>query len=89
MDTKQIKAALEEKDCNFSILAEAIGKTYSAVYGVCQRKIDSAAIATLIAKAIETPVEDVFPDKPQYHPAYDAQAQQRKSVELWRQRLIA
>jgi lambda repressor-like predicted transcriptional regulator len=89
MDTKQIKAALEAKDCSIPILAKAINKSYSAVYSVCQRKMDSSAIAVFIAKAIEKPVEEVFPDKPQYHPNYDPQAQQQKSVELWRQRLSA
>lgn len=67
MDSRNILEALQAKGINFSIVAEAIGVSTNMVSSVASRKATSRRVAKAISKAIDLPIEQVFPDKPDYH----------------------
>lgn len=67
MDSKQIKKELMRRGFDFTMIAEALGKSPSLVSKVAARKARSQPVALAIAKAIEQNIEDVFPDIEAYH----------------------
>lgn len=83
MDTKQIKKELAARGFDFSMLAQAIEKSPSLVSKVASRKAISRPVATAIAKAIERPLLEVFPDVDVYHqPQTNAAERKQKQREL-------
>lgn len=67
MDSRAILSSLKSAGINFSIVAEAIGVSTNMVSSVAARKATSRRVARAIARAIDKPIEQVFPDKPEYH----------------------
>ena len=62
MDSEQIKKDLAARGFDFSMLAAAIDKSPSLVSKVAARKATSRFVAAAIAKALEKPISEVFPD---------------------------
>lgn len=67
MDSRDILSSLKSVGINFSIVAEAIGVSTNMVSSVAARKSTSRRVAHAIARAIDKPIEQIFPDKPEYH----------------------
>jgi len=83
MDTDQIKKELAAKGFDFSMVANALDKSPSLVSKVAARKARSRMVAEALAKAIQRPIEEVFPDVPAYHSkAVSAAEKQKKQREL-------
>jgi ribosome-binding protein aMBF1 (putative translation factor) len=78
MDSKQIKKELAARGFDFSMLAEAIDKSPSLVSKVASRKATSRLVAVAIAKALERPVADIFPDVDAYHHASSSDEERKK-----------
>lgn len=83
----EINNGLSLKGVNAAMIAEALKVKPASVSQVISRHSDSKRIATAIAKILEKPVEDVFPDKPQYHAGYSRAAVRTSKVNELRQRL--
>lgn len=66
MDRDQIRIALGKLGYDFSMLAEAIGKSPSLISKVASRQAKSRFVAESIAKVLGLPVAQVFPDVPEY-----------------------
>lgn len=74
---------LAKRGFDFSMLAAALQKSPSLISKVAARKARSQLVAEALAKAIERPVEEVFPDVEAYHgPARDKEARKKKQREL-------
>ena len=83
MDSQKIKMELAQRGFDFSMLANALGKSPSLVSKVAARKARSRVVAEAIAKALELPVADVFPDIESYRvPAPHTPNRKRKEREL-------
>lgn len=67
MKHEQITAALNKAGHTWGTASEAIGKTKTTLISVSQRKTTSRPVARALSLLIEIPVEEVFPDKPDYH----------------------
>lgn len=67
MDYSEIYEALKAKDFNWPICADAIGCSSSHVMNVAARRGESKTVAKKLAAIIGKPVQEVFPDKPNYH----------------------
>ena len=67
MTKDQIKKGLATKGYDFSMLAQVISRSPSLLSKVAARKARSLLAAQAIAKALDIPVEEVFPDVPAYH----------------------
>ncbi|WP_417665544.1 helix-turn-helix domain-containing protein [Pseudidiomarina sp.] len=67
MDSKQIKKELMRRGFDFSMIAEALGKSPSLVSKVASRKARSQPVALAISKALGEDIEVVFPDVEAYH----------------------
>lgn len=80
----EINAKLAKYDCSVSLLAEALNVKASSVSQIINRQSDSKRIANAIAKVIQLPVEDIFPDKPQYHKGYSRKAVRDQKVNTLR-----
>lgn len=65
MQPKKIKAALKSRGYTLSMVAESIGRSPSLVSKVVSDKARSFDAANAVAKAIDKPLDDVFPGK--YH----------------------
>lgn len=78
MDSDQIKRELRAKGFDFSLIAEALGKSPSLVSKVAARKARSRPVAQALAKALGLSVKEVFPDVPEY--AYDAMSPTEKAA---------
>lgn len=78
MDTDQIKKELSARGFDFSMLAQALGKSPSLISKVAARKARSRAVADALAKALNKPVEQVFPDVTEYHSAPLTKAEKQK-----------
>lgn len=77
MDSKQIKKELMRRGFDFSMIAEALGKSPSLVSKVASRKARSQPVALAIAKALDMEIDEVFPDIDAYH-QQPMTAEQRK-----------
>ena len=66
MNHEQIKKALHEQGLSFAALAAATGRSYQSLTIVSQGKAKSRPSALIIASAIGKPVEEVFPNNPEY-----------------------
>lgn len=66
MDHNEIKAAIYEKGYTLAMVAECINKRPSHVSSIIHRRNTSSVIANAIAKVLDLPVEQVFPDVPAY-----------------------
>lgn len=62
MNAKQILINLNQKELNFSVIAEVCNTSTSHVSNVAHRKTTSRKIAEAISIAIEIPLEEVFPE---------------------------
>lgn len=81
MDSQKIKMELAKRGFDFSMLAKALGKSPSLISKVAARKARSQAVAVALAKALERPIEDVFPDVEEYHHGVPPNRQDRKQKE--------
>lgn len=81
MDSQKIKMELAQRGFDFSMLAKALGKSPSLISKVASRKARSHAVAVAIAKALDRPIEDVFPDVSEYHSAVPKNRRERKQKE--------
>lgn len=66
MDKDAIKQALHAKGVSFSMIAEALGIGPNAVSAIASRRGQSKRVADAIAKVLERPVEEIFPDIESY-----------------------
>lgn len=66
MDRNQIQKELNALGYNLSIVAEAIEKSPSLVSKVIARKAKSRFVAEALCKILQKPIEEVFPDIPEY-----------------------
>ena len=66
MNSEQIKTALREKNCTLAIIADSLGVAANAVSQVIHRHSRSFNIANGIAIILEKPINEVFPDVPEY-----------------------
>ncbi|CAI86600.1 helix-turn-helix domain-containing protein [Pseudoalteromonas translucida] len=66
MNHEEIKAAIYKKGYTLAMVAECINKHPSHISSIIHRRNTSSVIANAIAKAIDMPVEQVFPDVPAY-----------------------
>ena len=84
MDKNQIKKALAEKGYDFSIVAHAIERSPSLISKVVARQARSRIVAMALAKAIDKPIQEVFPDVEEYHNPLptSSSGRARKAAEL-------
>ncbi|PCI62025.1 MAG: hypothetical protein COB35_04920 [Gammaproteobacteria bacterium] len=61
MEFEDIKQALRANGCSISIIARVLKKSHSAVRQTAMGTHTSKEIATAIAKAINKPIDIVFP----------------------------
>lgn len=66
MNHNEIKKALRDAGLSFTSLAAATGRNPQNFSAVSKRDVKSRPTAMIIAAALEKPIEDVFPDIPQY-----------------------
>ncbi|MEW8494262.1 MAG: helix-turn-helix domain-containing protein [Candidatus Thiodiazotropha taylori] len=78
MNGNQILLCLKKAGISFTDIAKIQSVTPQAVSAVAHRKGDSGPIARAIATALGKPIEDVFPDRPQYH--YCPDPKRRKAL---------
>lgn len=93
MNAQEIKSALYQKGFSLGMLAEAAALSKVSFSAVIHRKSHSLKVATVISKALECDVENVFPDIPEYHkehiaPPRDALKRAEKIADL-QQRLAS
>lgn len=81
MDSQKIKMELAKRGFDFSMLANALGKSPSLISKVAARKARSRLVAQALAKALERPIDEVFPDVEEYHHDVPRAAQDRKQKE--------
>ncbi|MCU7842169.1 MAG: DNA-binding protein [Candidatus Thiodiazotropha sp. (ex Troendleina suluensis)] len=67
MNGHQILQELKSIGLNFTDIAKALKVSPSAVSITVHRKGDSLRIAKALSIALNRPIEEVFPDRPQYH----------------------
>ncbi|MEW8049282.1 MAG: helix-turn-helix domain-containing protein [Candidatus Thiodiazotropha sp.] len=67
MNGSQILQELKSYGITFTDIANALGVRASTVSLVANRKSDSKRIAKAFSIALNKPVEDIFPDRPQYY----------------------
>ncbi|MCU7934142.1 MAG: hypothetical protein KZQ99_04585 [Candidatus Thiodiazotropha sp. (ex Dulcina madagascariensis)] len=63
----EILQHLNRRGISFTDIANALKITPAAVSQVAHRKSDSKRIARALCIALNKPMEEVFPDRPQYH----------------------
>lgn len=66
MEAEAIKQALHEKGFTFSMIADELGMAPNMLSGVCYRRTTSKKAAEAIAKILDKPVTEVFPDVESY-----------------------
>ena len=77
MNGQQISQALNQKELNFSLVAQACGTSASHIRNVAYRLGTSAPVANKIARALGRPFDEVFPD---YATKRNAKAARAKRV---------
>lgn len=83
MNRDEIKDALRAKSLTYSIISEASGFSPSAISQVISRSNKSKPIANVIAKSIDIPIEDVFPE------LFERQLKRQQTIESLRQTLAS
>jgi len=78
MNSTEIKAEIHKKGFSCAMLAETLGTTPNAVSGVINRHTTSTRIASAIAKIIDKPVTDVFPDVATYTGSFHSRVKQER-----------
>ncbi len=78
MDYKEIHEALKQKGLNWSICAEAFGRSASHIMNVAARRAGSKHVAIKLSKAIGKPISTVFPDVPSYYEEEKERSRQTK-----------
>ncbi|MDN7123312.1 helix-turn-helix domain-containing protein [Pseudidiomarina terrestris] len=81
MDSNKIKKELAQRGYDFSMLAKALGKSPSLISKVASRKARSQSVAAALAKALDRPIEEVFPDVESYHGAVVTSKEDREQKE--------
>jgi transcriptional regulator with XRE-family HTH domain len=66
MEAEAIKQALRAKGFTFALVGEAIQVNANVVSAVCYRRTTSNPVAQAIAKALDKPITEVFPDVVSY-----------------------
>lgn len=67
MTGEEIRKALKKKDLSFAAIGRALGhSTGVAVSRICHRQASGRITARFVADALGLPVEEVFPEKPEY-----------------------
>ncbi len=79
MDRDQIRMELGKLGYDFSMLAEAIDKSPSLISKVASRQAKSRFVAEAMVKILGKPMQEVFPDVPEYQLAKPASAAERIS----------
>lgn len=82
MDAKRIRELLHAKGYNFTRIAKVVGMSDVYVAMVADRKRHSHLIAVAIATAIGRPINQVFPDVPQYHEPFLTNEQKEEALRL-------
>lgn len=62
MKANEIKAALQNRGLTYSMIADATGIKIAHISAIINRHNKSMKVANIVAKAIELPVEQVFPE---------------------------
>jgi transcriptional regulator with XRE-family HTH domain len=85
-----IREELKVRGHSFSALAKLLGLSTMQVSRVAHRSRTNHRVALAIATALDKPIDEVFPDKREYHRVYmpDAQRQQLLARQLRDQNLI-
>ncbi|WP_432460826.1 helix-turn-helix domain-containing protein [Agarivorans sp. QJM3NY_25] len=70
MTSEEIKNELYQKGYTLRLLADASGLCRTGFTNVINRRDKSRNVAGVIAKALERPIAEVFPDMPEYTDGY-------------------
>ncbi|WP_065204276.1 helix-turn-helix domain-containing protein [Shewanella woodyi] len=81
MKANEIKAALQERGLTYSMIADAAGIKIAHISAIINRHNKSMKVANIVAKAIDLPVEQVFPE-------HTAVLNQRKKEQERRQNAV-
>ena len=87
MTYEEIKQELDKQGYNISTAAEVLGKSRTMLTLVAKRKETSRKVAIALAVLIDRTIEEVFPDKPEYHE--DPLAKRQKKIAAGREKLAA
>jgi hypothetical protein len=87
MNYKEIEKALNDRGYTWTSASKVIGKSVTSICRVAKRDLDSKNIAKSLAVLIDSDVETVFPDKPEYQEK-TRQETQSDLIEKGRQKLI-
>ncbi|WP_194757301.1 hypothetical protein [Aliidiomarina indica] len=87
MDKNQLKKELAHLGYDFSMLAQALGRSPSLISKVAGRQAKSRLVAEAFAKLLDRPVAEIFPDVPEYctdvpttRASREARAEQMKRI---------
>lgn len=86
MTHDDIKAALAEKGYSLSAASEAMGRSYLQLYNTTNRKTKSRYVARSLAVLLDMPIEEIFPDCPEYSEKKVNKSQ--KAIDAGRAKLI-
>lgn len=89
MEAAAIKQALYAKGYSFAMIGEALEVNSNVVSGVCYRRTTSKAVATAIAKVLDKPVTEVFPDVDSYRKGRLPKGNARAAKQAELQQLLA
>ncbi|WP_027670067.1 helix-turn-helix domain-containing protein [Rheinheimera baltica] len=89
MEATAIKQALYDKGYSFAMIGEALDVNANVVSGVCYRRTTSKGVATAIAKVLEKPVTEVFPDVDSYRKGRLPKGNARTAKQAELQQLLA
>lgn len=62
MNAEEIKAALQAQGITYAAIAEASDLTVSYISSIITRRTTSKRVSNIIAKVLQKPVEEVFPE---------------------------
>ncbi|WP_462171111.1 helix-turn-helix domain-containing protein [Pseudoalteromonas xiamenensis] len=89
MKSDEIKQAVANKGYTLSMIAEALGLDLSSVSGVVCGHTKSKRVAEAVAKIIEKPVHEVFPEVDYSRPKVVRGDERKQSVSQLRAFLLA
>lgn len=81
MTHEEITKALSEAGFSWRAAGKAVGRTGTMLIRVSQRDAVSRPVALALSMLINSPVEEVFPDVPDYHGEDPKVALERKIAE--------
>lgn len=85
----EINTKLAAKGYTATLIAEALSVKPASVSAVINEVSDSKRIAKAVATVLDLPIEEVFPNKPQYHDGYSRKAIRQQKVISLRQQLAS